>query len=90
MRASSLLQAAPPKSFCVCAWVFTLVAHRSLTPHATVVYYTLRLLHCRLYSDEGFDTVKSVYAKKLEELSALGTPLETRLYEAQNRGGKYY
>jgi hypothetical protein len=47
-------------------------------------------MHTRLYSDEGFDTVKSVYAKKLEELTALGTPLETRLYEAQNRGGKYY
>ncbi|KAG5189610.1 heat shock protein 70 [Tribonema minus] len=38
-----------------------------------------------LYSDEGFDSTKSVYAGKLKDLQALGGPLEARLYESQNR-----
>ncbi|CAM9415568.1 unnamed protein product [Choristocarpus tenellus] len=38
-----------------------------------------------LYSDEGFDSSKSVYAGKLAELTALGLPIESRLYEANNR-----
>ncbi|CAB1106414.1 HSP70 [Ectocarpus sp. CCAP 1310/34] len=40
-----------------------------------------------LYSDEGFDSTKSVYAAKLKELMDLGNPVESRFYEANNRQG---
>lgn len=40
-----------------------------------------------LYSDEGFESAKSVYATKLSDLQTLGTPLDTRLWESQNRAG---
>lgn len=40
---------------------------------------------CRLYSDEGFDSTKSVYTAKLKELTDLGEPVENRLYETNNR-----
>lgn len=39
----------------------------------------------RLYSDEGFDSTKSVYAAKLKELMDLGNPVDRRFYEANNR-----
>lgn len=39
----------------------------------------------RLYSDEGFDSTKSVYTAKLKELTDLGNPVESRFYEANNR-----
>lgn len=39
----------------------------------------------RLYSDEGFDSSKSVYTAKLKELTDLGEPIEKRMYEATNR-----
>lgn len=39
----------------------------------------------RLYSDEGFDSTKSVYTAKLKELTDLGEPVENRLYEEKNR-----
>lgn len=39
----------------------------------------------RLYSDEGFDSTKSVYTAKLKELTDLGEPVERRLYETINR-----
>ncbi|CAM9137702.1 unnamed protein product, partial [Sphacelaria rigidula] len=38
-----------------------------------------------LYSDEGFDSSKSVYTAKLKELTDLGEPIEKRMYEATNR-----
>ncbi|CAM9320236.1 unnamed protein product [Ascophyllum nodosum] len=38
-----------------------------------------------LYSDEGFDSTKSVYSAKLKELTDLGQPVENRLYENNNR-----
>lgn len=40
---------------------------------------------CRLYSDEGFDSTKSVYTAKLKELTDLGEPVENRLYETNSR-----
>lgn len=39
----------------------------------------------RLYSDEGFDSSKSVYTAKLKELTDLGNPVENRLYETNHR-----
>ena len=39
----------------------------------------------RLYSDEGFDSSKSVYTAKLKELTDLGNPVESRLYETNHR-----
>ncbi|CAN0348214.1 unnamed protein product, partial [Discosporangium mesarthrocarpum] len=38
-----------------------------------------------LYSDEGFDSTKSIYSSKLEELTSIGSPVEARLYEATHR-----
>ena len=38
-----------------------------------------------LYED-GFDSTKSVYTKKLDELKVLGNPIEKRLWEQSNRG----
>lgn len=38
-----------------------------------------------LYSDEGFDSSKSVYTAKLKELTDLGNPVENRLYETNHR-----
>ncbi|CAM9816493.1 unnamed protein product [Phaeothamnion confervicola] len=38
-----------------------------------------------LYSDEGFDAVKSVYAMKLAGLRSLGDPIERRQFEAAHR-----
>ena len=38
-----------------------------------------------LYSDEGFDTTKSVYAEKLGEVEKHGNPLETRMAESTGR-----
>ncbi|CAM9352873.1 unnamed protein product [Pylaiella littoralis] len=38
-----------------------------------------------LYSDEGFDSTKSVYTAKLKELTDLGNPVENRLYETTHR-----
>eukprot|EP00578_Thalassiosira_sp_NH16_P017345 CAMPEP_0181110608 /NCGR_PEP_ID=MMETSP1071-20121207/18809_1 /TAXON_ID=35127 /ORGANISM="Thalassiosira sp., Strain NH16" /LENGTH=835 /DNA_ID=CAMNT_0023194399 /DNA_START=115 /DNA_END=2622 /DNA_ORIENTATION=- len=35
--------------------------------------------------EEGFDATKSVYAKKLDELKKLGTPIENRRYEGRTR-----
>ncbi|CAN0120875.1 unnamed protein product [Ectocarpus fasciculatus] len=40
-----------------------------------------------LYSDEGFDSTKSVYTAKLKDLTDLGNPVESRFYEANNRQG---
>merc|ERR1712157_254557 len=37
-----------------------------------------------LYGD-GYNSTKSAYAEKLTELRKMGDPLETRLYEAENR-----
>ena len=38
-----------------------------------------------LYSDEGFDSTKSVYVAKLSELTAVGKPVEIRKYEHSER-----
>jgi len=38
-----------------------------------------------LYSDEGFDSTKSVYQAKLDEALAFGRPIEARAVEAENR-----
>ena len=38
-----------------------------------------------LYSDEGFDTTKSVYQQKLNELMAIGDKPTTRKQEANTR-----
>ncbi|CAM9772641.1 unnamed protein product [Scytosiphon promiscuus] len=38
-----------------------------------------------LYSDEGFDSTKSVYTAKLKELTDLGDPVENRLRETNQR-----
>jgi heat shock protein 4 len=38
-----------------------------------------------LYSDEGFDNVKSVYSKKLGDLRNKGDPLDARALEAEQR-----
>jgi heat shock protein 4 len=38
-----------------------------------------------LYSDEGFDSTKSVYQSKLDEALAFGRPIEKRFIEAENR-----
>jgi heat shock protein 4 len=35
--------------------------------------------------EEGFDAVKSVYSEKLDALKAMGTPIESRQYEAKGR-----
>lgn len=35
--------------------------------------------------EEGFDAMKSVYVKKLEDLKKYGNPIENRLYEARTR-----
>ena len=35
--------------------------------------------------NEGFDSTKSEYSRKLDELKAISNPIETRLYEAENR-----
>lgn len=43
------------------------------------------LIQKRLYSDEGFDSSKSVYTAKLKELTDLGNPVENRLYETNHR-----
>jgi heat shock 70kDa protein 4 len=37
-----------------------------------------------LYED-GFDSTKSIYIKKLDELKVLGNPIEKRMWEQQNR-----
>lgn len=39
-----------------------------------------------LYSDEGFDSTKSVYQAKLDELRKLSSPVEFRLTESTERG----
>lgn len=39
-----------------------------------------------LYSDEGYDAVKSAYVRKLEELQVLGKQMESRVWEENNRG----
>ena len=44
----------------------------------------------RLYTDEGFDSTKSVYTAKLKELTDLGNPVEARLYETNNRQVQQY
>eukprot|EP00604_Paraphysomonas_vestita_P003705 CAMPEP_0174822838 /NCGR_PEP_ID=MMETSP1107-20130205/19020_1 /TAXON_ID=36770 /ORGANISM="Paraphysomonas vestita, Strain GFlagA" /LENGTH=438 /DNA_ID=CAMNT_0016043045 /DNA_START=1125 /DNA_END=2441 /DNA_ORIENTATION=+ len=36
--------------------------------------------------DDGFDSTKSLYVKKLDELKVLGNPIEKRLWEQNNRG----
>ena len=38
-----------------------------------------------LYSDEGFDTTKSVYADKLKEVKTIGAPIEMREVETSTR-----
>jgi len=38
-----------------------------------------------LYSDEGFDSTKSVYTAKLEEVQKFGTPIERRQVESRAR-----
>ncbi len=38
-----------------------------------------------LYSDEGFETTKSVYAEKLTGVKALGDPIEHRVVESNTR-----
>lgn len=38
-----------------------------------------------LYSDEGFDSTKSVYMTKLDDVKKFGTPIERRQVEANSR-----
>ncbi|CAM9096880.1 unnamed protein product [Chrysoparadoxa australica] len=38
-----------------------------------------------LYSDEGFDTTKKVYASKLSALQGIGDPIKQRKFESENR-----
>lgn len=63
-----------------------------LPPSPRFPYHVDILLVClgsfvslRLYSDEGFDSSKSVYTAKLKELTDLGNPVESRLYETNHR-----
>lgn len=50
-------------------------------PPAAVVVVVV----ARLYSDEGFDSTKSVYTAKLKELTDLGEPVENRMWETNHR-----
>ena len=38
-----------------------------------------------LYGDEGFDSTKQAYTRKIDELRLLGDPIERRVSEAENR-----